>query len=101
MYEELYAPLPDRAAYLERIGLRDEPMPLNAETLHKLMYAHLTHVPFENLDVLEKHMTPDLGIEALFDKIVVRRRGGYCFELGGAHRIHSGQIKHFFYCFWT
>ena len=83
MYKEMYAPLPDRAAYLERIGLKDEPMPVNAETLHKLVYAHLTHVPFENLDVFEKRITPNLGIEALFDKIVVRRRGGYCFEQNG------------------
>lgn len=83
MFEELYAPLPDKAAYLERIGMKDEALPLNAETLHRLMYAHLTHVPFENLDVFEKHITPDLAVEALFDKIVTRRRGGYCFEQNG------------------
>lgn len=83
MFEELYAPLPDRAAYLERIGLKDEAMPLNAETLHRLMYAHLTQVPFENLEVFEQHKTPDLAVEALFDKIVRRHRGGYCFEQNG------------------
>ena len=83
MFEEYYAPLPDKAAYLRRIGLVNKQYPLCAETLHTLIRAHLTHVPFENLDVCEKHICPDLAIEALFDKIVTRRRGGYCFEMNG------------------
>ncbi|MBQ9003769.1 MAG: arylamine N-acetyltransferase, partial [Eggerthellaceae bacterium] len=31
-----------------------------------------------------KGLTPSLGIADLFDKIVVRKRGGYCFELNAA-----------------
>ena len=83
MFEEYYAPLPDREAYLERIGLQGEALPPTAETLHRLICAQLSHVPFENLDVWAKQLCPDLGVAALFDKIVTRRRGGYCFELNG------------------
>ena len=84
MYEEMYIPLPDQEAYLERIGLaRDEDLPATKETLHKLILAHLTHVPFENLDVYEKNLCPDLTVQGLFDKIVTNRRGGYCFEMNG------------------
>lgn len=83
MFEEYYAPLPDKEAYLERIGLKGEELPPTAETLHRLVSAQLAHVPFENLDVYEKRLCPDLSIQGLFDKIVTRRRGGYCFELNG------------------
>lgn len=83
MFEEYYGPLPDRDAYLERIGLRGEALPPTAETLHRLVSAHIASVPFENLDVYERGLCPDLSIQGLFDKIVVRRRGGYCFELNG------------------
>ena len=83
MFEEYYAPLPDRDAYLARIGLAGEELPPTAETLHRLVSAHLASIPFENLDVYEKALCPDLRVQALFDKLVTRRRGGYCFELNG------------------
>ncbi len=71
----------DVDAYLERIGYREPPRP-SAETLHALHVAHTFSVPFENLDV---HLGRTIALEpdALFDKIVRRRRGGYCFELNG------------------
>ena len=80
MFEELYAPLPDKSRYLERIGLTEAPAP-TLETLDRLILAQLRHVPFENLDVYDADAEVSLAIEDLFDKIVVRRRGGYCFEL--------------------
>ncbi len=83
MFEEYYAPLPDKDAYLERIGLKGETLPPTAETLHRLISAHLAAVPFENLDVYEKGLCPDLRVQGLFDKLVTYRRGGYCFELNG------------------
>ena len=48
----------------------------------ELQRRHLEHVPFENLDI---HLgeSIDLAEEALFDKIVRRRRGGFCYELNG------------------
>ena len=81
MYSALMEPLPDAAAYLRRIGLDEQLPPPTRETLDRLIWAQLTHVPFENLDVYRNHACPDLAIPALFDKIVTRRRGGYCFEL--------------------
>ena len=79
-FEELYQPLPSIEAYLERIGIEEAVDP-SAAFLDKLIRSHQTHVPFENLDIYEKGLVPDLGIAALFDKIVARKRGGYCFEL--------------------
>ena len=80
MTEKLYEPLPDVGAYLERIGIAD-PEPLTPEFLDKLIDAHQRAVPFDDLDVYEFQMNPSLGIADLFEKIVVRKRGGYCFEL--------------------
>ncbi|HEX8116189.1 MAG TPA: arylamine N-acetyltransferase [Pyrinomonadaceae bacterium] len=71
----------DVDAYLERIGYRG-PLAPTAETLRRLHVAHLLAVPFENLSIHadEKVLLED---EALFDKIVKRRRGGFCYELNG------------------
>ena len=81
MYEELYAPLPDVSAYLRRIGISRETPEPTVEWLDKLVHAQLTHIPFDDMDVWGRGDTPSLAISDLFDKIVVRRRGGYCFEL--------------------
>jgi N-hydroxyarylamine O-acetyltransferase len=80
MFEEYNAPLPDKKLYLDRLGLPDASRP-DLETLNKLILAQLRSVPFENLDVYDAETGIELEIEALFEKIVVRRRGGYCFEL--------------------
>ena len=81
MYEELYAPLPDSAAYLERIGLADAQPAPDLAWLEHLVRAQLTHVPFDAMDVWGRGDCPSLATEDLFDKIVRRRRGGYCYEL--------------------
>ncbi|MEP4051206.1 MAG: arylamine N-acetyltransferase [Litorimonas sp.] len=65
--------------YLSRIGLDQAPR-ASLDALHLLQDAHMRHVPFENLDVLIGRPL-DLSPEALFEKIVSRSRGGYCFEL--------------------
>ena len=80
MSEELYEPLPDLNEYLAHIGISEAKAP-TAAFLDELIYAHQTHVPFDNLDVCEKGLTPSLAVADLFDKIVRRKRGGYCFEL--------------------
>ncbi len=66
--------------YLERIGYTG-PIRREKETLSGLIRAHLEKVPFENLDVCELGQVPSLEEEELFEKVVRRRRGGYCFEL--------------------
>ncbi|MGH1342695.1 MAG: arylamine N-acetyltransferase family protein [Nannocystales bacterium] len=65
-------------AYLERIGYRGSRDP-NLAVLHNLCEAHVRAIPFENLDVLLQRPMP-LELVALEDKLVRRRRGGYCFE---------------------
>ena len=71
----------DVPAYLERIGYRGS-LDVSLETLRGLHLAHLYTVPFENLDIL-RHRPIALGGVELFDKIVARRRGGFCYELNG------------------
>lgn len=67
--------------YLERIGY-DGPLDPTAETLRRLHLAHLLAVPFENLSI-HRGEPIQLDDEALFEKIVTRRRGGFCYELNG------------------
>ncbi|HMN21299.1 MAG TPA: arylamine N-acetyltransferase [Ottowia sp.] len=71
----------DLARYLARIGLAG-PCPPTLGTLHALTAAHAETIPFENLDVLLERPI-ELAPEVLFDKLVRRRRGGYCFEQNG------------------
>ncbi len=76
-------------AYLARIGAaRGRP---SAATLASLMGAHLTAVPFENLSI---HLGERISLaEAdLLDKIVTRRRGGFCYELNGAFAALLAQL---------
>ncbi len=81
MYEELYAPLPNVEAYLERIGLEGLHPEPTVEWLDRIVHAQLTHIPFDAMDCWGKGETPSLAIDDLFDKIIMRHRGGYCFEL--------------------
>lgn len=68
--------------YLFRIGCAPVSRP-DAETLIALHRAHMRAVPFENLDIhLNRRIVLDTG--HLFDKVVIARRGGICYELNGA-----------------
>ena len=67
-------------AYLARIGA-ERPQALTPQSLQKLVRAHLEQVPFENLELTENQTQPSLEPEPLFQKVVLHRRGGYCFEL--------------------
>lgn len=71
----------DVQSYLDRIGYRG-PLTPTAETLRALQVAHLQTVPFENLSI-HAHQPIVLDDESLFEKVVVRRRGGFCYELNG------------------
>ncbi len=71
----------DIQAYLERIDYHGSVAP-TAETLRALQVAHLRAVPFENLSIHAKESIV-LEEEALFTKIVRRRRGGFCYEANG------------------
>ncbi|MBT2207435.1 arylamine N-acetyltransferase [Actinomadura sp. NEAU-AAG7] len=68
----------DLPAYLKRVGYDADPRP-DAATLRALHRAHVTSIPFENLEAILGRPV-ELGVEALQAKLVDRRRGGYCFE---------------------
>ena len=68
----------DLPAYLARIALPAPPAP-DAEGLAAVQRAHRLVIPFENLDIpLGRGIS--LDPDAVFDKLVTRGRGGYCFE---------------------
>ncbi|MCI9596757.1 MAG: arylamine N-acetyltransferase [Firmicutes bacterium] len=67
-------------AYLDRIGMEGIPVKKDLAYLTKLQYAHITHIPFENLDIMAG-VPISLERDALFEKIIRRKRGGVCSEL--------------------
>jgi N-hydroxyarylamine O-acetyltransferase len=71
----------DINSYLRRINYNG-PLEPTINTLHALHYAHMLSVPFENLDIpLGRRIV--LDEVSLFEKIVNRKRGGFCYELNG------------------
>ncbi len=70
----------DVQQYLDRLGAA-APAEISVQALHTLVRAHLEQVPFENLDIAFHPRPLSLAEEDLFEKVVLRRRGGYCFEL--------------------
>lgn len=74
-------------AYLGRIRETREEASLTY--LRKLHRAHLLHIPFENLDI-HYNRKIILDYQSIFEKIVIQKRGGYCYELNGLfyHLLH-------------
>ena len=70
------------AAYLARIAVTP-PVMAGAASFRALHRAHQVAVPFENLSI---HIPEPISLDeaGLVDKIVRRRRGGFCYELNGA-----------------
>jgi N-hydroxyarylamine O-acetyltransferase len=88
-------PAVDPRGYLDRINAAH---PLDGEAprpslgaLRRLHEAHMLAVPFENLSI---HYGQPIILEtaALYDKIVRRRRGGFCYELNGLFAWLLGQL---------
>jgi len=71
----------DIKSYFNRINYTGSLAPTE-ETLKCLQVANLLTVPFENLSIHSKQPII-LEDKALFDKIVRKRRGGFCYELNG------------------
>ena len=67
--------------YLERI---DCPLDVNPSPsyLKKLHVQHLIHIPFENMDNFLGNQIM-LDLDRLYKKIVLKNRGGFCYELNG------------------
>jgi arylamine N-acetyltransferase len=73
---------PDLSGYFARIGYTGPTDP-TLPTLTALVAAHGNTIPFENLNPLMGIPVGDLRARTLFDKMVHRRRGGYCYEQNG------------------
>lgn len=69
--------------YLQRIEY-NHTLSADLPALCKLQWAHITHIPYENLDILAG-IPLSLNTQDLFQKIVAGKRGGYCFELQGLY----------------
>lgn len=67
--------------YFERIGLLlPEKITADAEFLKKIFYAHVTHVPYENIDFLNFDKQ-EITLELLYRHVVIEKRGGVCYDL--------------------
>lgn len=65
--------------YFNRIEFYDIPT-VCQETLAQLHKQHLLHIPFEDLNI--HYGKPiEIDLSKLFYKIVLQRRGGFCYEL--------------------
>ncbi|HTX97262.1 MAG TPA: arylamine N-acetyltransferase [Mycobacterium sp.] len=72
----------DLNGYFDRIDYRGAAQ-ANLDVLQDLITAHTKAIAFENLDPLMGVPVDDLSPAALTDKLVNRRRGGYCYEQNG------------------
>lgn len=94
----------DFTRYLSRIGLpQDLDTTPTRSLLDTLAFAHVTHIPFENVDVqLGRPISIDLA--RVQEKLVGSARGGYCFEqnglfsavlarLGFAHDTYAARVR--------
>ena len=64
--------------YLQRIGVPSGPLP-DVAGLGRILQAHRHSIAFENLDIFLGHPIR-IDSDSVFDKLVQRGRGGYCFE---------------------
>lgn len=77
-------------AYLDRIEY-DGPVEPDPEVLKALHRQHLLNIPYENFDVMLGRSL-DLDPARAFDKLVTRRRGGWCYEMNGVFAWALGEI---------
>lgn len=68
-------------SYFKRINYSGD-RSVTLKTLNEITEAHTKSIPFENLDPLLNRRV-HLSDEAIFQKLVLNRRGGYCFEQNG------------------
>lgn len=89
----------DPAAYLARVGV--DPSSLDGadlDALERVQRAHVTTVPFETLAItgdpfgVRDGEGVSLAVPDLYEKVVVRRRGGFCYELNGLFRWLLGEL---------
>ena len=77
-----YVSFMEISTYLSRIH---HPLSVHVDydTLRSLHRSHMLSVPFENLDIVPLQRPIKLDEHSLWDKIIVQKRGGFCYELNG------------------
>lgn len=70
-------------AYLERLGFEGEPH-VDAETLSELILRHQSSIPFETVRLHRSQTAPSLEIDDIYENLIEKQLGGYCFELNKA-----------------
>jgi N-hydroxyarylamine O-acetyltransferase len=80
----------DVDAYLARIGA-SRPVGTSRADLAALHAAHPRAVPFEDYDI-HLGVPLSLDVDDLFDKVVTRHRGGFCYELNGLFAALLGEL---------
>ncbi|XP_075140336.1 arylamine N-acetyltransferase 2-like [Leptodactylus fuscus] len=105
-HQSTFSSKPDLNTYLQRVGITEFSASSMQPSLSKLRILHRHHVlsvPFENLSIHSgEKIIPN--ISWIYDKIVLRKRGGFCYEnnglflwvlqeLGYQPRVLSGRVK--------
>lgn len=72
--------------YFRRLGLDldVDNLTLDIKLLNQIQYAHVANIAYENLDIL-KNVPLNLDNEKLFEKMIINKRGGYCFEINSLY----------------
>lgn len=70
----------DIEAYFERIGYKNPGNKLDLETLTDILQHQIQAIPFENLNI-HCGEPMELGLEAVFDQLVRKNRGGWCLQV--------------------
>lgn len=81
MIAEIPNPMPRLDRYLARIGFEGPPR-ADLKTFRAIHRAHAEAIPYENLDV-QLARPVSRAVPAIYEKIVERRRGGWCYEMNG------------------
>ncbi|MBR0381014.1 MAG: arylamine N-acetyltransferase [Eubacterium sp.] len=80
LFSGLYEDIPNIDVYLERIDYRGDQRP-TLDNLKELIWKHLTHIPYGNLDFYRNRNCPSLAISDIFEKIITNHGCGGCFEI--------------------
>src|SRR5690348_9841310 len=77
--DQIFAILNRIRFLLEQQDILPEPTP---ETLREIQYRFVTSIPFETLSLrLTQERAVDISLEGIFDRVVNKHRGGWCFSL--------------------
>ena len=67
--------------YFERLGLElPEEIRPDGDFLKRIFRAHVTHIPYENIDYLNLDRK-EITLDRLFEQVVEKKRGGICYDL--------------------